>query len=430
MILKSLIVWLLIALAETANGIVRVRLLSRPLGNRRARTVSLLSGSIFVFIITWLSMPWIGPGSLGDALLTGLIWMVLMCAYDIGIGRWAFGLKWRAILADFDFRQGNYLALGMLWVLLVPVLVFQLRHAGAGPAGLIEVSAKSDLGFHSRYLLWVPAGVEAVSGNSPTRLLVIPNNTGTPSDDPDVHEAAVRRMLEAHYRHLAENLGVVLLCPVFPRPESLNHIYTHALDRDSLTTEEVHFRRLDLQLNAMQDHAAQLLARKGHTVSPKALIMGFSASGMFANRYTVLHPERILAAAIGSPGGWPIAPVTDWRGHALPYPVGIADVEQITGQVISLDVLKSVPLFLFLGSADENDSVLFDDGYDENQRELVFALFGRSPVDRWEPASAIYEMAGMNAQFRLYPEVEHSVSPEMIADVISFFRQAIMDADQ
>ncbi|HML49272.1 MAG TPA: hypothetical protein PKE04_21240, partial [Clostridia bacterium] len=51
-----------------------------------------------------------------------------------------------------------------------------------------------------------------------------------------------------------------------------------------------------------------------------------------ANRFALLHPDRVRAAAIGSPGGWPVAPVAQAEGNDLPYPIGIADVAQLTGE--------------------------------------------------------------------------------------------------
>jgi hypothetical protein len=41
-------------------------------------------------------------------------------------------------------------------------------------------------------------------------------------------------------------------------------------------------------------------------------MIGFSASGAFTNRFTLLHPEMIKAASIGAPGGWPIVPTATW----------------------------------------------------------------------------------------------------------------------
>lgn len=87
--------------------------------------------------------------------------------------------------------------------------------------------ASPEDGFSWAYLLYVPERV-----TSPY-LLVIPNNTGTVSDDLQVHTQAARNLMEWKKAD-ADALGAALLIPVFPRPESIGHVYTHALDRDCL----------------------------------------------------------------------------------------------------------------------------------------------------------------------------------------------------
>src|SRR4030095_7351619 len=175
---------------------------------------------------------------------------------------------------------------------------------------------------HWPYYLYVPKAVKARRGE--VTLYVEPNNTGRPDDDLAVHaRAAWKRAFRL--RHVAEELGTPVLVPVFPRPARRGDVYTHALDRDVLTTDEPALARLDLQLLAMIDDASARLVAQGHRVSPRVLITGYSANGMFANRFALLHPERVLAAAVGSPGGWPLAPVDTWQGRSLRYPVGIAD---------------------------------------------------------------------------------------------------------
>lgn len=164
----------------------------------------------------------------------------------------------------------------------------------------------------------------------------------------------------------------------------------------------------------------------GIVASERVLMMGFSASGQFTNRFAILHPERILAAAAGSPGGWPLAPVDRWQGEVLNYNVGIADVGALTGINIDIAELRAVPLFLYMGDADTNDSVPYSDGTDQDQREQVNRLFGTAPVERWPHAEAIYAAAGMNAAFRLYPGVGHTISSRMFDDVADFFSVHLM----
>jgi hypothetical protein len=77
-------------------------------------------------------------------------------------------------------------------------------------------------------------------------------------------------------------------------------------------------------------------------------------------------------------------------------------------------------LFIFLGNKDENDSVVFDDSYDDEDRELILPLFGKKPVDRWDIVKSLYRETGLNAEFRLYPDVAHAVTPEIREDVMAF----------
>lgn len=284
------------------------------------------------------------------------------------------------------------------------------------PSRLIKVVPEdSTRDFSWPYYLWIPGGLEGS-----TALLVEPNNTGTVSDVEQLHDSSALSLL-GWRASFAARLGVPLLVPTFPRPRSHWTVYTHALDRDSLVTTMEGIERIDLQLLEMIDDARERLGDLGIVASERVLMMGFSASGQFTNRFAILHPERILAAAAGSPGGWPLAPVDRWQGETLDYNVGIADVEALAGIDIDPAELRAVPLFLYMGDADTNDSVPFSDGYDQNQREQVNRLFGTTPVERWPHAEAIYAAAGMNATFRLYPGIGHTISNQMFDDVAAFF---------
>jgi len=269
--------------------------------------------------------------------------------------------------------------------------------------------------FEWPYYLWIPQGVAP-----DTAILVEPNNTGTTVDSAQVHDGSALSLL-GWRAQFAERLNVPLLVPTFPRPASKWWIYTHALDRDSMTTSMEGIERIDLQLIEMIDDARERLTDLRIHAGEKVLMMGFSASGQFTNRFAILHPERTLAAAAGSPGGWPLAPVASWQGETLNYHVGIADVESLLGTTLDMAEVRSVPIFLYMGASDTNDAVPYGDAYGAEQGEQVFRLFGDTPVERWPHAEAIYETAGMNSTFRLYPGVAHTITAEMFDDIAEFF---------
>jgi dienelactone hydrolase len=269
--------------------------------------------------------------------------------------------------------------------------------------------------------LYVPAELrEPNAANLTHTFLVLPNNTGKLNDSLEVHEEAVKKRV-GQAAAIAGMLKVAVIMPVFPRPESDWKIYTHALDRDSMLTDKKQYARFDLQTIAMIDDARQRLKAEGRKMDKRVLLMGFSASGMFVNRFTFLHPDRVKAVAVGSPGGWPIVPVETHKEKELRYPIGIADLKKVAGKRLDLASLRKVPMFVFLGDKDDNDSVVFGDSYDDEDRELVLPLFGQKPVDRWATVRELYREAGLDAEFKLYPDVAHTVNTQMQKDITEFF---------
>lgn len=195
-------------------------------------------------------------------------------------------------------------------------------------------------------------------------------------------------------------------------------------------TELEELKRVDLQLIAMIDDAIERLSHDGIKLETKFLMMGFSGSGMFTNRFAIIHPERIQAAAIGAPGGWPILPIEEWNGLKLRYPVGVWDLEELVGHEFDIQTFKSIPQYFYMGDEDDNDAVdevpdrfgvPLEINFATEDSELVFQQFGDTPVKRWPIAEEIYKAAGCSCQFVLYPREGHRISSKMIKDVLAFF---------
>lgn len=308
----------------------------------------------------------------------------------------------------------------LLFIVLFAAAGSLAQNAGDSSTVILKVEAKPAQGFAYPYYLYVPRAMRQPAGmKKKNTFLVIPNNSGKENDDFAFHEDNVKRKFK-HNAQLADQIGVALLMPVFPRPKTDWQIYTHALDRDSMLTGKKEFARFDLQLLAMIDDARAKLAEEKLRFDERVLMLGFSASGMFTNRFTFLHPKRVKAAVVGSPGGWAIAPAASFKEKTLRYPVGTNDLESVSGKKLDLKNLRKVPLFVFLGDEDDNDSVIFRDSYDKEDEELIFALFGKTPVERWEVSKKIYRDSKLNAEFRLYPNVKHAVTKEMMQDILAF----------
>lgn len=274
---------------------------------------------------------------------------------------------------------------------------------------LEKFEADSAKGFHWPYYLYVPSTIES------SHIMVITNNTGYASDDFSVHDQAAQSLVNWE-KSLAKFLGCSLLVPVFPRPYNYQEAgYTHALDEVSLAATSTVYYRLDLQLIAMIEDAINRLDEREIYFEETILMWGFSASGMFANRFTALHPERVKAAAIGSPGGWPIAPVAEYKGVELDYPIGIADLFQLVGYSFDVESFKNTPLYFYLGDQDTNDALPYN--------VILNTYIGTTPVSRWPIAEEIYNSVDCNCEFVLYPGIGHGTTNQTEEDVKTFLLQ-------
>jgi hypothetical protein len=286
---------------------------------------------------------------------------------------------------------------------------------------VIEVEPNAPRGFNFPYFLFIPNNIDR---GLELHLLVETNNTGTATDDFEVHrEKALNLIKKSYPNRIARELGVPLLVPVFPRPETNWQAYTHALDRDSLEINEGHLKRLDLQLAAMIDHALELLRTNGFKMRDKIFMDGFSASAKFCNRFAFLHPERVKAVASGGVNGLPTLPVSERNGHTLPFPIGIADINTITGKPFNIEAYQQVAQYVYMGYLDRNDTLPSRDAWSENEASIIReAVAAKMMPDRWEISQAIYKQKLPRAQCVTYNGVAHAIKDEMISDIVKFFK--------
>jgi len=216
----------------------------------------------------------------------------------------------------------------------------EIRELALAVNDAIPVEANPARGFNFPYFLFIPYRVDR---SAKVHLLVEPNNTGTRTDNFDVHRQSARTLVKwQHPNRMARALGVPLLVPVFPRPETGWEAYTQALDRDTLEINEGELKRLDLQLDAMIDDAIELLRANGFKMHDQVFMHGFSASAKFCNRFAFLHPERVKAVACGGVNGLPTLPITSRKGIRLPFPIGVADIEAFTGKSFDEKAVRRV----------------------------------------------------------------------------------------
>ena len=97
----------------------------------------MVTGSLLIFAITWLTIRWLRLRGRRELIATGALWVVLMLAFEIVLGRAVFGFAWDRIGAEFDPSRGGLMLFGFAALLLMPLVAARLRGllaAGSGGA--------------------------------------------------------------------------------------------------------------------------------------------------------------------------------------------------------------------------------------------------------------------------------------------------------
>lgn len=302
--------------------------------------------------------------------------------------------------------------------------------------GRVElVESKPDEGFNFPYLLFLPDDAAEQT---------LPLHVTTHNSPPAENTVELREQLadRAHHPIFApardnQHPGIVA---GFPRTEnddpdqiqtmalpshnqgptpsqySLSGVSTSEFSADSL-------ERVDQQLIAMADDARKELADKPYSLTEKFHMSGFSAAKTFAHRFAILHPTEV--EAISSGGGPPlILPASSHNGTELPYPLGTADYEKLTGREFDREAWGEIYQYITVGEEDQPlpgpDSRGYFPGsvrYPDRAEEV----FGVNRVtERFPFVEKEYTKVSDSVEFEIYDGVDHTIPDRLASDMIAF----------
>lgn len=127
LLLRAFLAWLVIIAAETVHGVLRGLLLVPLVGDLPARQIGVFVGSLLILTVAYLFIRWIAARTKHQLLGVGLLWVVLTVLFEIGLGRFVLGLPWERITEDYNPTRGGFLAFGLLFMAVSPLLAARLR---------------------------------------------------------------------------------------------------------------------------------------------------------------------------------------------------------------------------------------------------------------------------------------------------------------
>jgi hypothetical protein len=130
MIFKYILLWFPMVLIAIFNALLRESVYGSFMSALRAHQVSSLTAIIFFGIYVWLiSGRWrIESGQ--QALVIGLIWVVMTVAFEFLFGHYVMGHPWSRLFADYNLLAGRTWSLVLLGTLILPYIAYWLRLAG------------------------------------------------------------------------------------------------------------------------------------------------------------------------------------------------------------------------------------------------------------------------------------------------------------
>lgn len=282
----------------------------------------------------------------------------------------------------------------------------------------IILNSNPDKGFNFGYVVFIPNEID-----TETTLIVEGANSISPAEDletgnKDVLDIALDIFSPIY--SIASKMKMPIIIPLFPRVIFNNKsLYTQMLSRESLGIEDGIFRRVDNQLISIFYDAKERFKQSGITLNEKFVIDGFSASGKFANRFTLLHPELVCLCIAGGVSGWLTLPLKEINDETLIYPIGMGDVAEFNQE--KYEQFFKVKQFYYMGAKDKNDPFThsdsdlslprFPDLISKEEMEQLYRILGRDMKIRWEKSQYYYKALGVNAYFETYEEFGHNSEP-------------------
>ena len=211
---------------------------------------------------------------------------------------------------------------------------------------------------------------------------------------------------------LAERQKLIVLAPLFPvgilAPD----------DHSSYKMLRAGAMHYDAVLFAM---IAELEARY-RLDADRFGLFGFSGGAQFAQRFLYLHPERLHAVSIASPG------VVTLLDFARDHWVGVRDFGERFGKPLDLAAMRRVLVQMVVGAADRDTwEITIKPG--DAWWQVDANIAGADRPARLDALKASFQAQGIAVRHDIVPGVAHTL-PGLIPMVDDFFNSAFAGAEQ
>lgn len=241
--------------------------------------------------------------------------------------------------------------------------------------------------------------------------------------------------------YIKTNVDIPMLYVFVPKENISNEPYYQQLSRECFTSNDRKYDRCDLLVkSSIQDAQRKISNISGKEISDKVVLKGYSTSGIFAQRFAMIHPEIISKAIIGASTGSIPIPTDD-----LNYPLGIKDFEKLFGKKFDEESYKKIEFAYYVGELeakeqskrkDENGKAvpMHDMSYLSESIPIDIAkkhrsMFGVNLDDRFKNTVRWYQENGYKIISKIYKDADHRTfgknykyDRNYLKDLVSFYK--------
>ena len=128
--IRYVLAWIGMLVIAVANGALRQTTFAKVMPELRAHQLSTLIGSALMGLFIWLVIRRWPPSSGRQALLIGLLWLVLTVSFEFFMGLVLAHRSLAEVLYDYNLLEGRVWVFFLIWLTFAPWAFFRLRGPG------------------------------------------------------------------------------------------------------------------------------------------------------------------------------------------------------------------------------------------------------------------------------------------------------------
>lgn len=109
------------------NGTIREKIYGQFVSALTAHQLSTFTGLILFGVYIWVLTGLFRIESSRQALLIGVIWLIMTVAFEFVFGHYVMGHPWIRLFHDYNILKGRVWLLVLIWTTVAPYVFYRIR---------------------------------------------------------------------------------------------------------------------------------------------------------------------------------------------------------------------------------------------------------------------------------------------------------------